>query len=182
MGGKKTAALLATAAVAVVVLGFAAVYLARMRQSAGASQNGQYPGLSGQVTVVCPAHKLITEGGPGITPRTNCTPAFTAQDVRDYLARGFSMGKIGVTGKPTVTRIVFLTIHELGQATGDSEWEANYPGNLMVCYVGLSGTFSVSGPPSVGRTGTTSTASIVFDATTGNGLVMGTPDALAGKL
>jgi hypothetical protein len=172
----------ATTVAAIVVLGFGAVYLARMRQATGAAQNGQYPGLSGQVTVVCPAHKLTTQGGPGITPRTNCTPAFTAQDVRDYLARGFSMGKIGVMGKPTVTRIVFLTIHELGQATGDSEWEANYPADLMVCYVGLSGMFSVAGAPSVGRTWTTSTASIVFDATTGNGLVMGTPDALAAKL
>src|SRR5215831_5753709 len=120
MGGKKRGALLAAAAAAIVVLGFGAVYLAHARQSAGASLNGQYPGLSGQVTVVRPAHKLTTEGAPGITPRTDCPPAFTAQAVREYLTRGFSMDKIGAAGKPTVTRIVFLTIHELGQATGDS--------------------------------------------------------------
>ncbi len=101
--------------------------------------------------------------------------------MRDYLARGFSMGKIGFTGRPTVTHVLFLTIHELGQITGDSEWEANYPPNLLVCYVGLSGAFSVSGPPGAGHGATTSTASIVFDARAGHGLVMSTGDALASK-
>jgi hypothetical protein len=51
----------------------------------------------------------------------DCMPSFTAQDVRDYLARDFGMGKIGAAGKPTVSRVLFLTIHELGQVSGDGE-------------------------------------------------------------
>jgi hypothetical protein len=74
-----------------------------------------------------------------------------------------------------------VTIQELGQVTGDSEWADNYPPSLLVCYVGPAGTFTVAGPP-MSHPAATSTASIVFDAHTGNGLVMSTPDALAGRV
>jgi hypothetical protein len=178
-------ALLATAAIPIVVFAFGAVYLVRAHQqtqgSLGAPNSGAYPGLHGQITPECPGNALTTEDFPAILAHTDCTPSFTAQDVRDYLARGFSMGKIGVVGKPTVSHAVFLTIRELEQVTGESEWAANYPGNLLICYVGLSGAFRFASPP-MSHPVVINTASIVVDAHTGNGFVMSTGDALAGHV
>jgi hypothetical protein len=144
------------------------------------AQTASYPGLKSHVSVVCPGptDTVSEQGSPAIHPRNNCTPAYTEQDVRDYLAHVMGLGKIEVVGQPTVERVVFLTIHDLGQATGDSEWEANYPADMMACYAVLRGTFRVSGPPASGTLRTFSTASIVFDAHTGNQLVMSTPAPL----
>lgn len=167
--------LIGTLAIAVVVVAIIggvayAVHTRAQAQADGAS----YPGLHAPVSVVCPGptHSTTSQGFPGIRPRNDCTPSFTQQDVRDYLAHGVNLGKIGVAGQPTVTRVVYLTIADLGRASGDSEWEANYPAVMLVCYAGLSGTFSVSSPG--GTPISTNAAFIVFDARTGNQLVMGT--------
>jgi hypothetical protein len=174
--------LIGTLAIAVVVatIGGVAYALHTRAQADGKS----YPGLHGPVSVACPGPPYGTIGqGPrkgrpyragqglrGIRPRNDCTPSFTQQDVRDYLAHGAFLGSgTGADGQPTVTRVVFLTIGDLGRATGDGEWEANYPADMLVCYAGLSGTFSYPlpfGPPS-----RLSAVSIVFDAHTGTMLV-----------
>jgi hypothetical protein len=171
--------LIGTLAIAVVVATIGGVAYALHTRVQAQADGASYPGLHAPVSVVCPGptHSTTGQGGPGIRPRNECTPSFTQQDVRDYLAHGVNLGKIGVAGQPTITRVVFLTIGDLGRASGDSEWEANYPGVMLVCYAGLSGTFSMSGPPSGLSGGTphsTSSAFIVFDARTGNQLVMGT--------
>ncbi len=83
--------LVATAAIAVVVLGFGAIYALRGRQSLSSSDSGLYPGLHGQIAPECPGKTLTTQGFSAILARNDCTPSFTARDVRDYLARGFSM-------------------------------------------------------------------------------------------
>ena len=132
--------------------------------------------VKSHVTVVCPGppYTLSAPGVPGIHPRNNCTPSFTEQDVRDYLAQGIPLDKIQVIGQPTVAQVVFLTIRDLDQAKHDSEWEANYPADLVVCYVALHGTFRVFGPPGSHSPATFSTAYIVFDAHTGNEFAVGT--------
>ena len=139
--------LIRTLAIALVVatIGGVAYALRSRTQSDGKS----YPGLHAPVSVVCPGlpDSVSGQGSTGIHPRNDCTPSFTQQDVRDYVAHGVSLGKIGVVGQPTVTRVVFLTIGGLGRASGDSEWEANYPDGLLVCYAELGGSFWVSGPP-----------------------------------
>ncbi len=133
-----------------------------------------YPGLSLPSAVVCPGPNDGTtgQGAPAIRPRNDCTPSFTQQDVRDYLARLVSLGSIHVIGQPSVTRVVFLTIRELGSASGDSEWGANYSADMVVCYAGLKGTFSVYDPFG-GASPHTGTAFILFDGHTGNQLVSG---------
>jgi hypothetical protein len=95
--------------------------------------------------------------------------------VRNYLAQGIPLGKIEVIGQPTVAQVVFLTIRDLGQATGDRDWEANYPADLVVCYVALHGAFRVFGPVNSAShpPNTVSNASIVFDAHTGNEFAVG---------
>ena len=166
--------LIGTLAIAVVVVATIGGVAYALHPRAQAQADGaSYPGLHAPVSVVCPGptHSTTGQGGPGIRPRNDCTPSFTQQDVRDYLAHGVNLGKIGVAGQPTITRVVFLTIGDLGRASGDSEWEANYPAVMLVCYAGLSGTFNVSSP---GGTVSTNAAFIVFDARTGNQLVMGT--------
>ncbi len=139
------------------------------------------------LAVMCPGPAYSTtgqgrpyrsgQGFPAIHPRNDCTPSFTQQDVRDYVAHGVSLGpSIQADGEPAVTRVVFLTARDLARATADrdhsfsSSMEANYPPDMLVCYVGLSGTFSFVGDPYGGRSSLSAT-SIVFDAHTGNELV-----------
>jgi hypothetical protein len=119
----------------------------------------------------------MDRGRPAIQPRSASIPSFTEHDVRDYLSRGMSLGKIRVLGQPTITQIVFTTIRELDRACGERYFEANYPADLPICYVELSGTFSVFGPPGLGAApaASTSTAFILIDARTGNVFVTGTP-------
>lgn len=119
----------------------------------------------------------MDRGIPAVQPRGNSIPSFTEQDVRDYLSRGVSLGKIRVLGQPAITRILFTTIRELDRACGEKYFEANYPADLPICYVELRGAFRVFGPSSSRASpgASTSTALIVFDARTGNRLVIGTP-------
>ena len=55
-------------------------------------------------------------------------------------------------------------------------FEANYPADLPICYVALSGSFRVFGPPGLraAPAASTSTAFILIDARTGNVFVTGT--------
>ncbi len=144
-------------------------------------QPTSYLGLKSRVALVCPGPTYSTtgEGIPGIRPRNDCTPAFTQQDMRDYLAQGIPLGHVDVIGRPTVAQVVFVTVRNLGQATGNSGWLSSYPGDMVVCYVVLHGTFRVSGPTGAGTSHTFSTASILFDAHTGNELAVGTPAELS---
>lgn len=177
--------LLGTLATAVVVATIGGVAYALHTRAQAQADGKSYPGLHAPVSVACPGPPYGTigqgplkgrsyragQGLPSIRPRNDCTPSFTQQDVRDYVAHGVFLGSgIRADGQPTVTRVVFLTISDLGRATGDSEWEANYPADMLVCYAGLSGAFTFSdpfGPPS-----SLSAVSIVLDAHTGNTLVI----------
>jgi hypothetical protein len=161
---------LASAVVALAIGTFAYAMHARTQ-----AQPTSFLDLNSHVTLVCPGPTdTVSERGiPSIHPRNTCTPSFTEQDVRDYLAQGIPLGKIEVIGQPTVAQVEFLTIRDLGQATGDSEWEANYPANMVVCYVALHGAFRVFGPVTSHPPNTVSNASIVFDAHTGNELEVG---------
>lgn len=121
---------------------------------------------------------MVDRGRPAIPPRNNSVPSFSETDVRDYLSRNIPLGKIQVVGFPMVTQVVFATIRDIGRATADDALEANYPADMIVCYVELKGEFRVFGPPVHSRhapTPTRSTAFIIFDARTGHIIVTGTP-------
>ena len=72
---------------------------------------------------------------------------------------------------------LYSTIHDLGRATGDGTWEANYPADMPICYVELSGNLQFFGPPGSGapQGGGIGTAFLLFDARTGNHFVTGAP-------
>ncbi|HEV2456856.1 MAG TPA: hypothetical protein VGS80_00705 [Ktedonobacterales bacterium] len=131
-----------------------------------------YPGPHAPVAVVCPGPTFSTtgQGEPAIRPRKDCTPSFTQQDVRAYLvhARG-RLGFLRVTGQPTVTRVVFVTVGDLNRVGRQSVVGLIYPADMLVCDAELSGRFTLSNvsPPI-----TESAISIVFDAHTGNQLVI----------
>ena len=185
--------LIGTLVIAVVLATIGGVAYALYTRAQTQADAKSYPGLHGPVAVVCPGPPYGTigqgplqgrpyrasQGLPVIHPRNNCTPSFTQQDVRDYVAHGAFLGAgISVTGKPTVTRVIFLTIRDLGRVSSDPEWYTfgksmldGYPLDMPVCYAGLSGTFTFAGgidPPSH-----ESAAFIVFDAHTGNEFVTG---------
>jgi hypothetical protein len=169
--------LIGTAALAVVVATAGGVtYALHTRTQPDAAS---YPSLHAPVAVMCPAptYSTTADGHPftatheiplGIRPRNDCAPAFTQQDVRDYMAQGrlFLGARISVIGRPTVTRVLFLTVGDLGRATGNSVWEANCPADMPVCYGGLSGTFSSTS--GLGPASSLSAAFIALDAHTGN--------------
>jgi hypothetical protein len=158
----------ASVIVVVAIGAFAYVLHSRTQAQPASSRH-----LQSHFTLVCPGppYTLSAPGAPTIQPRNTCTPSFTEQDVRDYLVRqGVPLFHIEVVGHPTVEQVVFLSVRDLGQQTGDSEWEANYPADMVVCYVVLHGTFRYAGAPGSGVR-TVSTASILFDAHTGNMLV-----------
>jgi hypothetical protein len=129
-----------------------------------------------QVAAVCPGSPGPSPPGvPAITPRNDCTPSFTEQDVRDYVSHLHGLFKIGFVGQPTITHIWFITSEDAATMTNDT------PSNLgsrMVCYVELRGTFTVDAPsgrdpePTV-ASGGSQTAFIIFDAHTGNWLEAG---------
>jgi hypothetical protein len=135
-----------------------------------------YPGLVTPISVVCPGPTYGTTdfGLPAIHPRNDCTPSFTQQDVRDYVAhwRG-GLGSV-VVGQPTVTRVVFLTLGDLDRAMGVVD--ARHP-DMLVCYAGLRGTFlsfeQVPLPGTATIPSSPSAAFIAFDAHTGNSFAYG---------
>ena len=105
------------------------------------------------------------------------TPPFTEQDVRDYLSRCMPLMKITHHGQITVTRVVFTAVAELDQAS--RRFGSNYPPDMPICYVELSGDFQVWGPPGVSGAhparpaSSSDTAYILFDAHTGNFIGVG---------
>jgi hypothetical protein len=165
--------LIGTLAVAVVVAAIGVVAYALYTDEA------PYPGLNAPVAVVCPGpptYSTTDQGFPAIRPRNDCTPSFTQQDVRDYLANGVNHGAIRTShdSPPAVTRVVFLTMSDLarasGEGPGDTEWETNYPPDMLVCYAGLRDVSVLCGD--LCGAFHYERASIVFDAHTGNQLVL----------
>lgn len=164
-------------AVVIVVIAFGAtVYIARGGRVWASSR-----GVPSSVAVVCPGPEYTAYGRsysdiglPIIHPRNTCTPSFTKQDVRDYVSHNphALFGRIVVQGTPTITSITFTTIRDLSRISGDGTYTANYPADMVVCVVELSGTFIGDGPIGV-TLHPVHSAFAVLDAHTGNELMEG---------
>lgn len=166
---RRRAALIGALALTLVVVAFGASAYMLHREHAWLFSAS----LQTTVKVVCPGRAYATEGAPIIRPRNNCTPSFTAQDVRDYVTSHTApLGRIQVVGKPTITAIAFTTIRDLANTTGDSEFTANYPADMVVCVVELKGTF-IGDAPIATAIHPVSAAFFVVDAHTGNELMEG---------
>src|SRR5258706_1859511 len=139
----------------------------------------QYP----RVPTVCPGPSYFG-GVPAIRPRNDCTPSFTEQDVRSYLAVNLQLALVNLQsglpnglafiGHPQIVSIRFLSMRDLSREPYAPDWLA--PSDMIVCYVVLHGTFF----PIHGSEGAVrllqrfpSPAYIVFDAHSGNVLGSG---------
>lgn len=111
-------------------------------------------------------------GGPAITPRNDCTPSFTEQDVRAYVrAHPESLMTDPHAPPPIVTRVQFMTSREVsvlthGEPTGLAD-------DAIVCYVALSGTFLPYSVPYGVTAHPYHSEVVVFDAHDGNILFYG---------
>ncbi len=111
-------------------------------------------------------------GVPAIQPHLSGVPAFTEDDVREYVsARPFNGHRFESKGPVTITRILFITSYDACQLMrGES---VGLPNDAIVCYVQLSGTFLFSSPFSTTPQPPLHTGEEVFDGKTGNLLVLG---------
>lgn len=120
--------------------------------------------------------------GPGmiaIRPTLSSGNArFTAADVQAYFQAHPAPPQMSLAPGSTakILSIDFITSKEASQRmNGES---VGLPDDALVCYVQLSGPFlldRVSSPPSAKPIPPSNTATVVFDAQTGNILVSGTP-------
>jgi hypothetical protein len=135
----------------------------------------------------CPGPSSPVDGVPAIRPRNGCTPSFTEQDVRSYLAANrqlalaFEPNYIAFVGTPQIVSIQFLSLHALN-LNRDPYAPAWRLSDRVVCYVSLQGTyFPIYGPrrlPDHPVRHFPRSAYIVFDAHTGNVLDSGFDDLL----
>jgi hypothetical protein len=112
----------------------------------------------------------------GIARTQPGTPAFTAKDVTQYInTHPFPAGPTLSRHPLSITSIEFITS---ATASGRLQGESiGVPDKNVVCYVQLVGAYNpsfISAPPGFHFT-TANTATEVFDATTGNLLVLSIP-------
>ena len=117
-------------------------------------------------------------GAKAIQPHLPSIPAFTEEDVRNYVAtHPVPGGGISSVKPPTVTKVVFMTTQEASELIQNFiSWHKED----LVCYVELEGAFTFAGGPPgyVSRYATTPTPADtrvfeILDAQTGNCLVRG---------
>lgn len=113
---------------------------------------------------------------PTIPDAAPNTPAFTEQDVVDFINRTRYVGLMdGVDpgNLPTITRIEFITEREYkARHHNDSNGQ---PDDTLLCYVELAGSFTLAGPAQA-RTEKCRRGFLVFHARTGNKLQYGMGD------
>jgi hypothetical protein len=149
-----------------------------------AASPAHYP----RVSTICPGPSSPVDGVPAIRPSNDCTPSFTEQDARSYLAANLEFALVdlqsglpkGVTfvDRPQIVSIRFLSTRDLNLSR-DPDAPAWQLSDRVVCYVALHGAFFPIHVPSSLRHLIFHSVYIVFDAHSGN--VLGT-GPLSGEL
>ena len=124
-------------ALKVVLIG-ALVLAASGVLAASPASPAHYPRLA----TICPGPSSPGDGTPAIRPRNDCTPAFTEQDVRSYLAAHLQLAMPNVTAvvrHPQIVSIQLLSMRDLSREPYALAWLV--PTDRIVCYVVLHGTF-----------------------------------------
>ena len=117
-----------------------------------------------------------SSGSPAIRPHLSSIPAFTEEDVRQFVAtHPVPGGSIRNVKPPAVIKVQFMTSQEASELIHNF---VSWRKDKLVCYVELEGAFTFhGGPPGyVSRYETTPAETRVFeifDAQTGNCLVAG---------
>ena len=107
----------------------------------------------------------VNTGYNAIQPYLDAIPAFTEDDVRQYVLTHHFSGNITNIEEPKLKRIVYTTSEEANNVT---KGFIGYEEEQMVFLAELSGTFAFFGGPPPGTKDTFHTLFVVFDAQTGN--------------
>jgi hypothetical protein len=151
--------------------------------AAGMATLAAFPAHDLHLATTCPGPASPVKGTPAIHPRNDCTPSFTEQDVRSYLAANLESALVNVQSglpngatfvdRPQIVSIRFLSARDLGRESSPPAWIAPPP-DTLVCSVTLHGTFiPTHGPLSFVHLGFHS-AYLVFDAHSGD--LLGYPE------
>ena len=111
-------------------------------------------------------------GIPAIIPgKKNSTGAtYTSADATQFVSTHRALHTHGSSTKPIVDTVNFLMSQQVSQLfNGES---LGVPGGTLVCMVEFHGTFLVAGPGSARKVGTFHHGAEVFDALTGNLLLV----------
>jgi len=139
---------------------------------AGSALLAASPAHYSHAPTLCLGPSSPVDGTPAIRPRNDCTPAFTEQDVRSYLAAHLQLALPNVTavvGHPQIVSIQLLSMRDLSREPYALAWLV--PSDRIVCYVVLHGTFfplPLYGPPHHPLLHFPRPVFIVFDAHSGN--------------
>ena len=116
---------------------------------------------------------------PHLAPSGNTTPSFNAQDVVAYVKANGVGGKIDSSVPATVEKVEFLSARVA--STRLHTW-IGVQDDALLCLVTVRGSFSIT-PPGGGRRAGSNVAFLVFDAHTGNILIlsMGTMTPMKGS-
>ena len=149
-----------------------------------AASPAQYP----RAPTICPGPSSPVDGVPAIRPRNDCTPSFTEQDVRSYLAVNLQLALVNLQsglpnglafiGHPQIVSIRFLSMRDLNRDPYAPAWQL---ADRVVCYVSLHGNvFPIHSSERAARLMQhfPRSAYIVFDAHSGNVLGSGFGDLL----
>jgi len=120
------------------------------------------------------ATPLQPVGESAITPTSNNIPAFTKDDVIQYVKTHDVLFSDTPPSAITAIDVSFITSQEVNKII--NRQGTGIPDNYLLCFVRLTGTFIFSGPPTLSGKPTSSTfgqAFEVFDAKTGNLLMAG---------
>lgn len=112
-------------------------------------------------------------GVPAIQPHIAQVngPTYTISDARNYVNTHLLPSRLGPQGKAVIVKAAFLQSQQVsalmqGESTG-------VPNGTLLCYVELHGTFAIHVPGQSAKVVTYHTAMEVFDAQTGNLLIIG---------
>ncbi len=107
----------------------------------------------------------VNSGSSAIQPYLDTIPAFTEDDVRQYVLAHHFFAGITYVEEPKLKRIVYTTSNEAHNVTKSF---ISYEEEQMVFFAELSGNFAFVGGPAPGIKDTFHTLFVVFDARTGN--------------
>src|SRR5258707_2598671 len=108
---------------------------------AGSALLAASPAHYSHAPTLCLGPSSPVDGTPAIRPRNDCTPAFTEQDVRSYVAAHLQLAMPNVTAvvrHPQIVSIQLLSMRDLSREPYALAWRV--PSDRIGCYVVLHGT------------------------------------------
>jgi hypothetical protein len=158
-------------AVAITVLLLAAVFAYKSYWSPRAPIYADGSAPSAHASLEIPdVNKLARpQGSPAIKANTTAVPGYTLDDVKQFVTAHPIRTSPDGAPPATISRAEFMSSKQVSELLNGTR--TGFPDDYMLCYVELAGAFTFSGP--MGATRTYQRGFEVFDASTGNRLMVG---------